>query len=139
MPIDGMREAHDATRHLMGGGPTFDVIMDNLRTIRTSMFVNIRNNLHAGSMDRFGDLLDEDGGALDAWLGTLGSRTRDLCFPSDQPQCLECKFLPCCLGGCPMQRIEEGVPECPSELFDPDSFAIERLMETGKYTPPAAS
>lgn len=113
VPIDGMGEAHDATRHLVGGGPTFDVIM--------------------------GNLLDEDGGAPDAWLGALGSKTRDFCFPSDQPQCLECKFLPCCLGGCPVQRIEEGVPECPSALFDPDSFAIERLMETGRYTPSPAS
>jgi uncharacterized protein len=239
VPVDGMGAAHDATRHLAGGGPTFDVVMGNLRSIRTSMFVNVRNNLHAGSRERFGELceavdsiarengtnircspsmarripagiargdatptiseaqyeralaktglpakmhafapviapcqaalpnevhidelgniyphcsffsadpaysvgnlLDEDGGTPDAWLGTLGSRTRDLCFPSDQPQCLECKFLPCCLGGCPMQRIEEGVPECPSALFNPDSFAIERLMETGRYTPSPAS
>ena len=74
-----------------------------------------------------GNLLDEGGGAPDAWLGALGSRARDLCFPSDQPQCLECKFLPCCLGGCPVQRLQTGEPECPSALFDPDAYAIDRL------------
>lgn len=227
VPIDGMREAHDATRHLRGGGPTFDRIMSNLRTIRTSMFVNVRNNLHAGSLERFGELcemvdgiarengtnircspsrvkptaagrargdttptiteeqyertlartglpaklqafkpilapcpaalanevhvdelgylyphcsfysvdpacavgnlLDEDGGGPDAWITTLSDRAGTLCFPDDQPKCLDCKFLPCCLGGCPVQRLQTGEPECPSALFDPDAYAIDRL------------
>ena len=230
VPIDGMGAAHDATRHLAGGGPTFDVIMGNLRSIRTSMFVNVRNNLHAGSLERFGELceavdtiarengtnircspsrvkrtaagvargditpiiseaqyeralartdlpakmrsftpvmapcpaalpnevhidelgnvfphcsfysddpsysvgnlLDADGSA-GAWLSKLEERAKELCFPDDQPRCLACKFLPCCLGGCPIQRIESGEPECPSALFDPDAYAIARVREVG--------
>ena len=226
VPVDGMGAAHDATRHLADGGPTFDVVMGNLRSIRTSMFVNVRNNLHAGSLERFdelceavgsiarengtnircspsrvkrtaagvargdatptiseaqyeralaktglpakmhafapviapcqaalpnevhidelgniyphcsfysadpsysvGNLLAGDGGA-DAWLSALGDRARELCFPDDQPRCLSCKFLPCCLGGCPVHRIENGEPECPSALFDPDAYAIARV------------
>ena len=229
VPIDGMDEAHDTTRHLVDGSPTFEHIMGNLRSIETSMFVNVRNNLHAGSMDRFGELcemvesiarengtnircspsrvkttaagiergdttptiseaqyqqtlvrtglparlhsfypiaapcqaalpnevhidelgymyphcsfysvdpsysvgnlLDDDGGGPDAWISALGDRAAELCFPSDQQRCLECKLLPCCLGGCPIQRMESGEPECPSALFDPDSFVIERLRE----------
>jgi radical SAM protein with 4Fe4S-binding SPASM domain len=73
-----------------------------------------------------GNLLAGDGGA-DAWLSALGDRARELCFPDDQPRCLSCKFLPCCLGGCPVHRIENGEPECPSALFDPDAYAIARV------------
>ena len=235
VPIDGMGAAHDATRHLRGGGPTFERIMDNLRSIHTSMFVNVRNNLHAGSLEHFdelremvdriardngtnircspskvvstdagrarcdttqtiseeqyeqvlaktdlpaklhafsptlapcqaalpnelhvdelgyiyphcsfysvdpayavGNLLDEDGGGPDAWMSALIVKTRKLCFPGDQPRCLECKFLPCCLGGCPAQRIEEGKPTCPSKLFDPDTYAIDRCRDDKPATP----
>lgn len=46
----------------------------------------------------------------------------------DQPKCLACKFLPCCLGGCPMQRTLTGEPECPSALFDPDGYALRCLL-----------
>ena len=82
--------------------------------------------------DSVGNLLDEDGGGPDAWLDALESRAQELCFPSDQPKCLKCKYLPCCLGGCPVQRIEKGEPECPSALFDPDAYAIERLRAIDK-------
>ena len=30
------------------------------------------------------------------------------------------RVLPCCLGGCPVHRLETGEAECPSALFDPD-------------------
>lgn len=82
--------------------------------------------------DSVGNLLDEDGGGPDAWLDALEGRAQELCFPSDQPKCLKCKYLPCCLGGCPVQRIEKGEPECPSALFDPDAYAIERLRAIDK-------
>lgn len=58
VPLDGMAEAHDASRHLHSGAPTFDRIMGNLRSIHTSMFVNVRNNLHAGSLDSFDELCE---------------------------------------------------------------------------------
>lgn len=225
--IDGFGEAHDATRHLADGSPTFERIMGNLRSIRTSMFVNVRNNLHADGLERFEELcaavdaiardngtnimcspsrvrptvaglargdvtptiteeqyeralaktrliaelrafepipapcpaalanevhVDElgnlyphcsffsvgsayavgnllDGAGDDAWLGALDDLVQQRCFPDNQPKCLACKFLPCCLGGCPVHRLETGEPECPSALFDPDSYAIDRCRE----------
>ena len=44
--IDGMGDAHDATRHLAGGGPTFERIVGNLRDIKIPFKVNIRHNVH---------------------------------------------------------------------------------------------
>ena len=229
VPLDGMAEAHDATRHLHGGAPTFERIMGNLRSIRTSMFVNVRNNLHADSLESFdelcetvdaiarengtnircspsrmhrnaasrargdttemiteaqyertlartdlpakldafsptlapcmaalaneahiddlgnihphcsthavdpslsvGNLLDEGEGGPDAWLSQLDDATRTHRFPDDQPKCLACKLLPCCLGGCPMKRALKGEAECPSALFDPDGFALSCLKK----------
>ena len=76
VPLDGMAEAHDATRHLRGGEPTFERIMGNLRSIRTSMFVNIRNNLHAGSLGGFDELCE----AVDAIARENGTNIR--CSPS---------------------------------------------------------
>ncbi len=49
--LDGMREAHDATRHLAGGGPTFDRIVENLRK-PLPFRVSIRHNVHAGNRDQ---------------------------------------------------------------------------------------
>jgi uncharacterized protein len=76
VPLDGMAEAHNATRYLQGGAPTFDRIMANLRSIRTSMFVNIRNNLHAGSLDSFDELCE----TIDAIARENGTNIR--CSPS---------------------------------------------------------
>ena len=47
--IDGMREAHDATRYLRGGKPTFDRIVDNLRNVKLPFKVSIRHNVHEGN------------------------------------------------------------------------------------------
>lgn len=49
--LDGMREAHDATRHLAGGGATFDRIVENLRG-PIPFHVSIRHNVHAGNRDQ---------------------------------------------------------------------------------------
>jgi uncharacterized protein len=49
--IDGMGEVHDATRHLAGGGPTFDRIVENLRA-PLPFRVSIRHNVHAGNRDQ---------------------------------------------------------------------------------------
>ena len=227
VPLDGMAEAHNKTRHLHNGGPTFERIIENLRSIRTSMFVNVRNNLHVGSLDNFdelcetieaiakengtnircsparmhrnaastargdtteiitrdqyaqtlaradlpakmkvfyprlfpcvaalanemyiddlgniyphcstysasptravGNVLDEDAGAPDAWLTRIEEAARPYRFPNEQPKCLACKFLPCCLGGCPIDRILTGEAQCPAELFDPDGFVLSSL------------
>ena len=36
-------------------------------------------------------------------------------------------------GGCPVQCLETGEAECPSALFDPDSYAINRCREVYGY------
>ena len=104
VPLDGMAEAHDATRYLRGGAPTFERIM--------------------------GNLLDEGEGGSDAWASQLDDATRAYRFPDEQPKCLACKYLPCCLGGCPMKRMLTGEAECPSALFDPDGFALSCLKDS---------
>lgn len=53
--LDGMREAHDATRYLAGGGPTFDRIVENLRA-PIPFQVDIRHNVHAGNRDQMDKL-----------------------------------------------------------------------------------
>ncbi len=49
--IDGIGKTHDATRHLVGGGPTFDRIVSNLRTIKIPFAVDVRHNVHEGNRD----------------------------------------------------------------------------------------
>lgn len=44
--LDGIGAAHDATRRLAGGGPTFSRITDNLRNVKISGRVTIRHNVH---------------------------------------------------------------------------------------------
>ena len=48
--VDGDRAAHDATRHLKGGGPTYDRIMDNLEALRTGMIIHVRCNVRADNI-----------------------------------------------------------------------------------------
>ena len=47
--LDGVGAAHDATRHLAGGGPTFERIVSNLRECKLPFKVSIRHNVHAGN------------------------------------------------------------------------------------------
>lgn len=56
--LDGLGDAHDATRHLAGGGPTFDRITQNLRTLKLPFQVNIRHNVHEGNTDQIEPLRD---------------------------------------------------------------------------------
>lgn len=49
--IDGMGAAHDATRYLRGGKPTFERIVGNLRNVKLPFKVNIRHNVHEGNRD----------------------------------------------------------------------------------------
>lgn len=44
--IDGLGATHDATRHLAGGGATFERIVANLRTGSLPFSVNVRHNVH---------------------------------------------------------------------------------------------
>ncbi|MDO4400989.1 MAG: radical SAM protein [Coriobacteriia bacterium] len=49
--IDGLGAAHDATRYLRGGGPTFEHIVHNLRTVKLPFRVSVRHNVHEGNRD----------------------------------------------------------------------------------------
>ena len=48
--LDGIGEAHDAVRHLAGGGGTFDRITRNLRELKLPFAVKIRHNVRAGNL-----------------------------------------------------------------------------------------
>jgi len=56
--LDGVGPQHDKTRHLAGGGPTYDRIVENLRTLRLPFSVSIRHNVHEGNMDQMDPLRD---------------------------------------------------------------------------------
>ena len=49
--IDGLGAAHDATRHLANGGPTFDRIAGNLRNGKIPFPVHIRQNVQEDNVD----------------------------------------------------------------------------------------
>jgi uncharacterized protein len=48
--LDGIGAAHDATRHLAGGGPTFERITENLRRVKIRGNISIRHNVHEGNI-----------------------------------------------------------------------------------------
>ncbi len=50
--LDGIGPEHDKTRRLAGGGPTFERITGNLRTLKLPFRVSIRHNVHAGNYDQ---------------------------------------------------------------------------------------
>jgi uncharacterized protein len=50
--LDGLGEIHDLTRHLKGGGPTFDRIVANLKEIELPFRVLIRHNIHRDNYSR---------------------------------------------------------------------------------------
>ena len=54
--IDGLGATHDATRHLAGGGPTFERIVANLRDLKIPFKVNIRHNVHGGNKSEIDEL-----------------------------------------------------------------------------------
>lgn len=54
--IDGLGAAHDATRYLRGGGPTFERIVANLRDNKIPFRVSIRHNVHEGNKHEVDDL-----------------------------------------------------------------------------------
>ena len=54
--IDGMGATHDATRYLVGGGPTFDRIVSNLRDTKIPFSVQVRHNVHEGNRGEMDEL-----------------------------------------------------------------------------------
>ena len=54
--IDGLGPSHDATRHLVGGKPTFDRIVANLRDLEIPFRVLIRHNVHGDNKAEVSEL-----------------------------------------------------------------------------------
>lgn len=54
--IDGMGAAHDATRHLANGGPTFERITSNLGTLKLPFRVQVRHNVHEANKSEMDEL-----------------------------------------------------------------------------------
>lgn len=50
--LDGIGAAHDATRHLAGGGPTFERIVRNLREGKLPFRVLVRQNVHENNRNQ---------------------------------------------------------------------------------------
>ena len=44
--LDGLKNNHDSTRHLISGGSTFDVIINNLKNIKFTGQISIRHNVN---------------------------------------------------------------------------------------------
>lgn len=222
--VDGDRAAHDSTRFLKGGGPTYDRIMGNLEALRTGMTIHVRCNVHAGNIEcvdglrervvrmgvrngttmrvvpaavcanpasaargdmtplvdseSFAQVLRDFGevertkafaasdtvcplvrlnelyvdargdvypschviagndayclgnvsgeGPID-WDAAARKLADDFAFPDDRPQCLACKLLPCCYGGCAWTRRFMGRSECPEILADPDAYVLSLI------------
>ncbi|MBO4375298.1 MAG: radical SAM protein [Lachnospiraceae bacterium] len=54
--LDGVGDAHDRSRHLRGGGGTFERITDNIRSIRIPFPVSIRHVITGTNLDQIGSL-----------------------------------------------------------------------------------
>ena len=78
--LDGVGEAHDKTRHLKGGGATFERITDNLRLGKLSFRVSIRHNVHNDNIGEIEsltafvkELAQESGNKLDYYPAAVHS------------------------------------------------------------------
>jgi uncharacterized protein len=54
--LDGIGALHDKTRHLAGGSPTFERIIENLRSVKIRGRVHIRHNMHADNLTEMEEL-----------------------------------------------------------------------------------
>ena len=226
--VDGLAATHDATRHLVGGGGTYERIIQNL-SAPVPFPVGVRMNVHAGNaaevealreqissiaratgnrmVFREAEVFDTDRarGRADAPallsdeavkdisllrknLGLHGATARrcfaqdpysvcvdqmgrlyacsatlalpDLSFgdagswdparpedalanafnrdfflrqslPSNDPECLDCLWLPTCVGGCPWLRMK-GHKDCVPWKDDPEGFVVEQYARLGE-------
>ena len=91
--LDGIGAAHDRTRHLAGGGPTFERITDNLRRLKLSFRVSIRHNVHAENREEIAalkslaeELADDSGNSIGYYPALVtgndasGGRSDDVCL-----------------------------------------------------------
>ena len=56
IPLDGVEATNDATRRLVGGGPTYQRIMDNLALLKPPIKTLIRANVHEGNVSEIDEL-----------------------------------------------------------------------------------
>jgi uncharacterized protein len=56
IPLDGVGATNDATRRLVGGGPTFARIVDNLALLKPPIRTLIRANTHEGNVGEIDEL-----------------------------------------------------------------------------------
>lgn len=224
--LDGLKERNDRTRILRSGAGTFDVIMENLRNLHTSIRIRIRSNVHrdnwadylelkqlveeiaekndldlaayaakmsmyeqsdrsmaplAFSDQEYADLLAEsrqmgtqknslvsrfthcDAGCLYSFCfdpagdvykcwNQVGDKTyryanvRDLLehqenirmeqtlpfltrsFPEDE-ECLNCKVLPLCMGGCIMKRVFEHQKSCSPIRYNAEAYVLGKYLK----------
>ena len=56
IPLDGIGATNDATRRLVGGGPTYDRIIENLGWLKPPIKTLIRANTHDGNVGQTDEL-----------------------------------------------------------------------------------
>ncbi len=56
IPLDGVGATNDTTRRLVGGGPTYSRIVDNLALLKPPMKTLIRANVHEGNVGEIDEL-----------------------------------------------------------------------------------
>ncbi len=56
IPLDGVGATNDATRRLVGGGPTYERILDNLALLKPPIHTLIRANTHEGNVGEVDEL-----------------------------------------------------------------------------------
>ena len=100
--LDGIGAAHDATRHLTGGGGTFERIMENLGSLSIPFKVTIRQNVHEGNFDEYEKLC--------AAVRDLAEKTGNTlyCFPTevkDNPAAQERRDQTELLGKARLSRV----------------------------------
>lgn len=78
IPLDGVGNTNDATRRLVGGGPTYQRIVDNLGLLKPPIKTLIRANTHEGNVGEVDELkaavlarAEEAGTELDFYVAAL--------------------------------------------------------------------
>lgn len=103
--LDGLGAIHDSTRHLSGGGPTFERIVRNLRECDIPFCIFVRHNVHEGNRCEMGELesfvgrlSDKSGNEMHYFSARVvgseaaegrGRQVRLLCGPAEMEVALE--------------------------------------------------
>ena len=76
--IDGIGEVHNYTRHLVNGGGTFDKIVKNLKEVKISGLIDIRNSIYESNLkdkDKVKELVEDikkiSGNNLNYYVGKI--------------------------------------------------------------------